>query len=169
MQLCNVFEIVVKRSVKNRIEYKMIPRVLPKNLPKNQIRYLSKSHEPDSLNLSNSENNVTVDISRQSRDRELKNLLESSSAFIDTKPQNSLDKWATLPYAEGTVISKRKGNELDIERPRIDPRDTSIIIFPGDEAIFKGMAKSLDRVPAAKDVFDYASEVVKYIILCCTE
>lgn len=139
----------------------MITRVIRRSLPKNQIRCFSQSQ--DSQNVSNPENNDTVNLSRESKDRELKHLLESSSAFIDTKPQNSLDKWATLPYAEGTIISKRQRHELDVERPRIDPRDTSIIIFPGDEAIFRGMAKSLDRVPAAKDVFDYASEVVKYI------
>lgn len=96
-----------------------------------------------------------------SKKQPLKDLLDSSTIFVDTKPVEAEDKWATLPYAEGTILTKRERHELDIERPKVDPRDTSIILFPGQGSQFVGMAKSLDRVPAAKDLFDYASEVLK--------
>lgn len=139
----------------------MIPWVIRRNCLTNQIRCFYQSSKLKTLNFQHSESDNTEHKSRECRDRELKSLLENSTAFIDTKPQNDLDKWSTSPYAEGTIISKRKGQELDIERPKIDPRDTSIILFPGDGAQFLGMAKSLDCVPAARDVFDYASEILK--------
>lgn len=139
----------------------MIPRVIRRNCLTNQIRCFNQSSKLKTQNFQHSESDNTEHKSKEFRDRELESLLENSTAFIDTKPQNDLDKWSTSPYAEGTIISKRKGQELDIERPKIDPRDTSIILFPGDGAQFLGMAKSLDCVPAARDVFDYASEILK--------
>lgn len=140
----------------------MIPRIIQRSLPTRQIRCIYQSNKQEHQNKQHPESSDTIQSSREIRDRALKNLLESSTAFIDTKPQNEMNQWATLPYVEGTVISKRKSHELDIDRPKIDPRDTSIILFPGDEAQFVGMAKSLECIPAAKDLFDYASDVVKY-------
>lgn len=127
------------------------------------IRYIYRTN--CSVNQQSQNTETKVDIagseSREHRDHILKQLLESSTGFIDTKPHHDQDKWATLPYVDGTVMSKRERKELDIDRPKVDPRDTSIIIFPGDGVQFGGMAKSLENVPAAKDLFDYASEILK--------
>lgn len=95
------------------------------------------------------------------QDNKVKNLLENSAAFIETQPIDSEDKWTTLPYAEGTLMTREDKHELGVARQKIDPRDTSIILFPGQGAQFVGMAKSLVNVPVAKDVFDYASEILK--------
>lgn len=97
----------------------------------------------------------------QNNKQTLKNLLDSSAAFVDTNQKQSEDEWATLPYVEGTILSRRDRDDLDIERPKVDPRDTSVILFPGQGAQFVGMAKSLENVPVAKDLFDYASEILK--------
>lgn len=90
----------------------------------------------------------------------LKSLLDTSTTFVETRPRNEEDRWTTLPYVEGTTLSKRNRQELDIERPKIDPRDTSIILFPGQGSQFIGMAKSLENVPVARDLFDFASEIM---------
>lgn len=144
----------------------MILRLLRRNFSSTRIRYIYQSEKIDGSSSSSSGTGdsripLSDNASRESRDRILKDLLESSSAFVDTKPQHDQDKWATLPYVDGTIMTERSRDELDIGRPRIDPRDTSIILFPGDGAQFVGMAKSIDSVPAAKDIFDYASEVLK--------
>lgn len=125
------------------------------------VHYFNRNKSSVNQQSPNSEANIADSESRENRDHLLKQLLESSTGFIDTKPQHDQDKWATLPYVEGTVMSKRERKELDIDRPKVDPRDTSIILFPGDGVQFGGMAKLLESVPAAKDLFDYASEILK--------
>lgn len=128
----------------------------------NQLCYLRRSKCLYTRHSQSSHSDFTDDGSKGNRDRALKHLLENSTGFIDTKIQHEENQWATLPYVEGTIMSKRERAELDIDRPKIDPRDTSIIIFPGDGVQFVGMAKSLTCVPAARDLFDYASEILKY-------
>lgn len=114
-----------------------------------------------SLRLQNKQVEVENEGSQQHSEVRIRNLLDESIAFVDTKPIYDADRWATLPYAEGTKLTKSKQRELDIQRPRIDPADTSIILFPGSGSQFLGMAKSIENVPAARDVFDYASEILK--------
>lgn len=139
----------------------MISKIIRQRQSVTQMRYFCQSNSSTNQQSQNS-NSVTIDSGpRENRDHALKQLLERSTGFIDTKPQHEQDKWATLPYVEGTVMSKRERTELDIERPKIDPRDTSLVLFPGDGAQFVGMAKSLECVPAARDLFDYASEILK--------
>lgn len=91
----------------------------------------------------------------------LRDLLDKSTAFVGTTRRNEADEWATLPYTDGTIMSKQERRELDINRPKMDPRDTSIILFPGERSHFRGMAKLVESVPAAKDLFDCASEILK--------
>lgn len=105
--------------------------------------------------------NKIQDHSTQNNKQSIKSLLDSSASFVETGLNRNEDKWATLPYAEGTILSKKDRDDLDIQRPKIDPRDTSIILFPGQGAQFVGMAKSLEKVPIAKDLFDYASQILK--------
>lgn len=105
--------------------------------------------------------NKIQDHSTQNNKQSIKSLLDSSASFVETGLNRNEDEWATLPYAEGTILSKKDRDDLDIQRPKVDPRDTSIILFPGQGAQFVGMAKSLEKVPIAKDLFDYASEILK--------
>lgn len=139
----------------------MISKFVRHRQPIAQTRYIYRSLCSTKQQSQNVEIETSESDSKRNRDQTLKQLLESSTGFIDTKPQHEQDKWATLPYVEGTVMSKRDRSELDIERPKIDPRDTSLILFPGDGVQFVGMAKSVESVPAAKDLFDYASEILK--------
>lgn len=142
----------------------MIPRVICRNslqsycIKKNNKLNLRCLHRSEILGSESRDSNI------QSNEQKLKSLLDSSTSFVETKPQNEEDKWATLPYAHGTTLTKRTRDDLDIQRPKIDPRDTSIMLFPGQMAQFIGMAKSLEGVPAARDLFDYASEILKYLL-----
>lgn len=50
-------------------------------------------------------------------------------------------------------------------RPRIDPKQMSIVIFPGQGAQFVGMASKLIDYPNVVEMFNVASEVLKYDLL----
>lgn len=89
----------------------------------------------------------------------VRELLEKSATFSDAKPATAEDKWATLPYPEGTVM--RRDQSAKGFRPKIDPKETSIILFPGQGAQYVGMAKNLIKIPEARDIFQLASEVLK--------
>jgi [acyl-carrier-protein] S-malonyltransferase len=52
-----------------------------------------------------------------------------------------------------------------VEKPKKDPRESSIILFPGQGTQFVGMAKDLMKFPMAQDLFDLASYILKYDLL----
>ncbi|EDX10814.1 GD14688 [Drosophila simulans] len=50
-------------------------------------------------------------------------------------------------------------------RPAIDPKETSVMLFPGQGTQYVGMAKDLLRFPGARRIFELANEVLKYDLL----
>ncbi|EDW94758.2 probable malonyl-CoA-acyl carrier protein transacylase, mitochondrial [Drosophila yakuba] len=50
-------------------------------------------------------------------------------------------------------------------RPAIDPKETSVMLFPGQGSQYVGMAKDLLRFPGARRIFELANEVLKYDLL----
>lgn len=93
-------------------------------------------------------------------EQKLQDLLKHSASGLDMKPTNKEDQWATSPYVQGSFLQTEYQEEKAIERVKMDPRDTSIILFPGYGSQFVGMARSLEVIPAAKDLFECASEVM---------
>ncbi|XP_055913056.1 probable malonyl-CoA-acyl carrier protein transacylase, mitochondrial [Eupeodes corollae] len=49
--------------------------------------------------------------------------------------------------------------------PSLQPRDASIVLFPGQGAQYVGMGKDLLRFPEARSIFQLANEVLKYDLL----
>ena len=90
----------------------------------------------------------------------LKRLLDDSASFDDVKAQNITQQWVTLPYGQDAKIR----NEGPV-RSSQDPRDTSIILFPGQGNQYVGMAKDLLKFPIVKDLFELANYVLKYDLL----
>ena len=68
--------------------------------------------------------------------------------------------WATSPYPEGAVLKRDQSRQS--KRPKTDPRETSIILFPGQGTQFVGMGKDLMKFPIARDLFDAASDLLQY-------
>lgn len=89
----------------------------------------------------------------------IKDLLENAAAGADTNPQTQADLWSTSPYPEGAVLNRRDQSKKS-KRSGKDPRETSIVLFPGQGSGYVGMAKSLVRIPEARDMFQIASEVL---------
>lgn len=92
----------------------------------------------------------------------LKALLDDAASFSDLKVNNPQQQWATLPYVDGTKIHKQ-GDYF--HKDQKDPRDASIILFPGQGSQFVGMGKDLLKFPMAKDLFDLANYILGYDVL----
>ena len=87
-------------------------------------------------------------------------LLENAATFQDANTDDTHETdWATLPYPEGTVL--RRDQSKKSLRPKVDPKETSIILFPGQGSQYVGMARNLVRFPKARDLFEMASSVLK--------
>ncbi|EDS30220.1 malonyl CoA-acyl carrier protein transacylase [Culex quinquefasciatus] len=96
-------------------------------------------------------------------EEKVRDLLDNAATFEDAKPRSEQDTWATLPYVDGTFMGRDQS--LKSSRPRIDLRETSIILFPGQGAQYVGMAKRLLKYPGARDIFQLANEVLGYDLL----
>lgn len=96
-------------------------------------------------------------------EEKFRELLDNAATFEDARPRSEQDTWATLPYVDGTFMGRDQS--LKSNRPRIDPRETSIILFPGQGAQYVGMAKRLLKYPGARDIFGLANEVLGYDLL----
>lgn len=57
----------------------------------------------------------------------------------------------------------RQSQGLHAFRPDEIPENPTIVLFPGQGSQFVGMAKSLANIPEAKDMFDIASEVLRFV------
>lgn len=90
----------------------------------------------------------------------MKHLLDSSAIGVEEKKSENDYEFSTSPYPEGTVFTKNRDQGRKSFRPKIDPRETSIILFPGQGAQYVGMAKDLVKIPEAKDMYELASEVL---------
>ncbi|KAH8339808.1 hypothetical protein KR074_011160, partial [Drosophila pseudoananassae] len=50
-------------------------------------------------------------------------------------------------------------------RPAIDPKETTIMLFPGQGTQYVGMGKELLRFPGARRIFEMANDVLRYDLL----
>nr|XP_042913651.1 probable malonyl-CoA-acyl carrier protein transacylase, mitochondrial [Parasteatoda tepidariorum] len=116
------------------------------------------------LRKSNFMNNRSIFLSVSLRDSQtlpkkpnLKSLLNNSISYIEN---NVLDPWITPEY------SVRRNNQSDHSiRLNVNPRETSVLLFPGQGSQFVGMGKSLLSYPNVKDMFECASEILRYNLL----
>lgn len=91
----------------------------------------------------------------------IKDLLENAASGEDRKPKTSEDTWSTSPYTNDAVFNNnRRDQSKKRDRTFKDPRDTSIVLFPGQGAQYVGMAKNLVNIPEARDMYAMASDVL---------
>ena len=91
-----------------------------------------------------------------------KELLEGAATFQDQRSEDTDNQWATTPYPEGGVPRSQAAYAL---RPKTNPRETSVLLFPGEGSQFVGMGKDLMKFPSVRDIFECASEVVQFLSL----
>lgn len=93
---------------------------------------------------------------------DVRDLLDNSATFVDQVPQSEEQVWSTSPYPEG---APRKSQAIHSLRPSVNPKETSIMLFPGQGAQFVGMGQSLLKFPVAKELFETANEILGYDLL----
>ncbi|XP_043288028.1 probable malonyl-CoA-acyl carrier protein transacylase, mitochondrial isoform X2 [Venturia canescens] len=72
----------------------------------------------------------------------------------------STDKtWATTPYPEGAP-SVPEGEE--ISKPKMDPLDTSVLLFPGQGILKVGAVSKYMKFPRVKELFESANSALGY-------
>lgn len=99
--------------------------------------------------------------------RDVEKLLETSSP--EPNNSNETNPFATTPYPQGTVFSQFSQGSLSL-RPKRDPRETSIILFPGQGTQYIGMGKDLMKYQVVKEMFEAASSILGYdLFKICTE
>ncbi|XP_071446027.1 probable malonyl-CoA-acyl carrier protein transacylase, mitochondrial [Hetaerina americana] len=90
-----------------------------------------------------------------------KDLLEESVVGIEPKSRSAEDVWVSRAYPK----SERRLQSRHLLTPKVDPRETSIILFPGQGTQKVGMGKELLKFPIVNDLFDTASEILGYNLL----
>lgn len=68
--------------------------------------------------------------------------------------------WTSSPYPEGAAIPSDKP-----VRPKLDPQNTSIFLFPGQGTLQVGQINNYLHYPRVKELFDIANGILKYDIL----
>lgn len=81
------------------------------------------------------------------------------SATFDAEPQSSEDVWSSPAYP---VSFKVSADEKYEETVRIDPKNTSVILFPGQGSQYVGMGQHLLQYPNVCEMFERASDILGY-------
>lgn len=93
-----------------------------------------------------------------SNEEKLKRLLDEAVTNDDSTDKN----WATSPYPADTIIPQETE---EARKPNIDPKETSVVIFPGQGTIKVGTIRKYLHFPGAKDIFEIANEILGYNLL----
>lgn len=94
------------------------------------------------------------------KETDIKRLLEDASLCNDPLPKHPEYVWSTSPYPEGVFLKRDQSRHFI--KPNIDPRETSLVLFPGQGTQYVGMGKDLMKFPIARDLFDAASDLLGY-------
>lgn len=81
----------------------------------------------------------------------IRRLFSSNTEHTDDS-ENATNRQRFLKQSQG----------LHAHRPEDCPDNPTIVLFPGQGSQFVGMAKSLADIPEAKEMFDIASEVLRF-------
>ncbi|XP_015602557.1 probable malonyl-CoA-acyl carrier protein transacylase, mitochondrial [Cephus cinctus] len=94
----------------------------------------------------------------QDNEPEISKLLDDAANFNEANDT----QWATTPYPEG---ASKELDDLDAPREKLNPRDSSLILFPGQGILKVGDVKEYMHFPAAKELFEIAKECLGYDLL----
>ncbi|KAK1117632.1 hypothetical protein K0M31_015805 [Melipona bicolor] len=142
-------------------QQKLCKKILP-CIPKcywSRINQISNDYVKDES--SNSEASNT-DRSKQDssqcsyKTQEVLHLLEKAATFESVKDKN----WMTTPYPKNIPL-----NYNEDTKSSINPKNTSVLLFPGQGTIKVGMVKKYMNYPGAKKLFEITNEITNYDLL----
>lgn len=88
--------------------------------------------------------------------------LGNSQVGREEAPQFADEAWVTPIYPADLEERKKK---LDKERMRVDPRNTTVFLFPGQGSQFVGMGRNLITYPNVEEMFHKAKQILGYDLL----
>ena len=108
-----------------------------------------------SSNTSSSNNNDNS--SKDLEETPVSKLLDEAATFSEINNT----EWATTPYPKTGIPNM----DEKPTKPRIDPSETSVILFPGQGIIKVGDVKQYMKFPRVKELFEIANEILGYDLL----
>jgi [acyl-carrier-protein] S-malonyltransferase len=96
-------------------------------------------------------------LSSRKKEHSIIKLLDNVGSCFDY----SNKEWATSPYP---IIDIPNSFE-NISKLKINPSDTSVILFPGQGMIKAGKVKQYIKYPRVKELFEIANEILGYDLL----
>lgn len=91
-----------------------------------------------------------------------KKLLENAANYEDL-PLGPDDVWTKGPYPHNSNYKQSQAKYS--HRPKVDPLETSILLFPGQGTQYVGMGKELLHYPNVQEMYDAASHILGYNLL----
>ncbi|KAL6429234.1 hypothetical protein ACFW04_008149 [Cataglyphis niger] len=119
---------------------------------------VSAKEDDSSSNTDKSQNKSTSDIETPTGEENVARLLKEAATYSDAKDTS----WATSPYP---VDAPTSIEEEKVVQPKIDPLDTSIVLFPGQGTIKVGTVQKYLRFPQARELFEIANEILDFDLL----
>lgn len=92
------------------------------------------------------------------QDTPVSQLLDEAATYSEV----TSTKWVTTPYAATAGISQE---DMELRKPKINPSDTSVMLFPGQGVIKVGQVREYMRFPRVKELFEIANEMLGYNLL----
>lgn len=120
---------------------------------------VTKDEKDNQSKLDESQNkSFTSDVEISSGEENVTRLLKEAATYSDAKDTS----WATSPYPVGVPISIEEEKAV---KPKIDPLETSVVLFPGQGTIKVGAVRKYLHFPRAKELFEIANEILNYDLL----
>lgn len=95
---------------------------------------------------------------KESEEDSVSKLLKDSATFSEINNT----EWATTPYTQDAA---EVSDDLKPKKPKINPSETSVILFPGQGIIKVGDVKEYMKFPKARELFDIANHILGYDLL----
>ncbi|KAK6184743.1 hypothetical protein SNE40_007146 [Patella caerulea] len=142
----------IESETGKRIPRRILKRIEARGLTEDDVIKFQGSHQPISPNKDNSILMGSTDDLKLLVD----DMVVKESVTRNDFPSDKVD------YTE---IKKTRDQTITAFRPKTNPQDTSLILFPGQGSQFVGMGKKLLAYNGVKDLFEMASDVLGYDLL----
>jgi len=149
---------MLQRAVAGKTASRLSRLLSPRQVNKFSDSASTRNESSDELNTGESQNKpVASDVEIPSGEENVSRLLKEAATYSDAKDT----QWTTSPYPANAPTSV----EQEVAKPKIEPLDTCIVLFPGQGTIKVGMVQKYLRFPQARELFEMANELLGYDLL----